>query len=105
MYILETSELKPWNCAQAEEKGQKGPLDGADEPPSPSVVGIPGLTAKSDWKPPPESQQEIVQFQKYQAEEKKAKEQDITLKCFVRVEATMWTSVSFFYPCIFRGWS
>lgn len=59
-------------CAQAEEKEQREQQDDGDEP-RPSVVGVPGLTAKSDWKPPPETQQEVIDFQKSQAEERKVR--------------------------------
>lgn len=59
-------------CAQVEEKGQRGQLDDGEEP-RPSVVGVPGLTAKSDWKPPPETQQQVIEFRKCQAEERKVK--------------------------------
>lgn len=62
-------------CAKAEEKGQRGQLDDGEEP-RPSVVGVPGLTAKSDWKPPPETQQQVIEFRKCQAEERKVKKQN-----------------------------
>lgn len=57
---------------QAEEKEQGEQLGGGEEP-RPSVVGVPGLTAKSDWKPPPETLQQVIEFQKCQAEERKVK--------------------------------
>lgn len=60
-------------CPKAEEKGQRGQLDDGEEP-RPSVVGVPGLTAKSDWKPPPETQQQVIEFRKCQAEERKRME-------------------------------
>uniref|UniRef100_A0A3Q0RWG4 RIB43A domain with coiled-coils 2 n=1 Tax=Amphilophus citrinellus TaxID=61819 RepID=A0A3Q0RWG4_AMPCI len=41
---------------------------------TPSMVAVPGLGPSSDRKAPPESLQQIVQFQKYQIEEKRVKQ-------------------------------
>ncbi|TMS05406.1 RIB43A-like with coiled-coils protein 2 [Larimichthys crocea] len=61
---------KEYNLATIEEK-QQTQLVGVDDKSSLDTVGVPGLCSSSDIRAPPESLQEIVQFQKYQIEEKK----------------------------------
>ncbi|XP_040894772.1 RIB43A-like with coiled-coils protein 2 [Toxotes jaculatrix] len=46
-------------------------LTGVDVRPSLGMVGVPGLCPSSDRRAPPESLQQVIQFQKYQIEEKK----------------------------------
>ncbi|KAM9854299.1 RIB43A-like with coiled-coils protein 2 [Aulostomus maculatus] len=58
------------NRAMAEEKKQ---MD-KEEKPFPSKVGVPGLCHISNRKAPPESLQQVTQFQKHQIEEKKRME-------------------------------
>ncbi|XP_068168637.1 RIB43A-like with coiled-coils protein 2 isoform X2 [Antennarius striatus] len=65
---------KDYNVAKIEEKQQQRQLDGVGDEPMPSVVGVPGLSPSTDRPDPPESLQQIVQFQKYQMEEKKRTE-------------------------------
>ncbi|XP_067445194.1 RIB43A-like with coiled-coils protein 2 [Thunnus thynnus] len=49
----------------------QGQLTCVDAEPSLDVVGVPGLCPSSDKRAPPESLQQIIQFQKYQIEEKR----------------------------------
>lgn len=51
----------------------QGQLTGVNAEPSLGLVGVPGLCPSSDRKTPPESLQQIIQFQKYQIEERKVK--------------------------------
>lgn len=68
-----------------------------DEEPRPSVVGVPGLTAKSDWKPPQETLQQVIKFQQHQAQERKVKKDQDT-KAVDQVEAAFdWPSFFFFF--------
>ncbi|TKS73135.1 RIB43A-like with coiled-coils protein 2 [Collichthys lucidus] len=61
---------KEYNLAKIEEK-QQTQLVGVDDKSSLDTVGVPGLCPSSDKRAPPESLQEIAQFQKYQMEEKR----------------------------------
>lgn len=88
--------------AKIEEKGQRGHLEGVDDDPTPGMVGVPGLSPSSDRRAPPESLQQIIQFQKHQAEEKKVKREQMALethRCFFNNlkrdpgEAARWTCV------------
>lgn len=54
---------------QAEEK-RNAERDGDDEECSPTAVGVPGLRPGTDRRPPPETLQRVVQFQREQVEEK-----------------------------------
>ncbi|XP_045892573.1 RIB43A-like with coiled-coils protein 2 [Micropterus dolomieu] len=80
-YNLAKIETKRRHC-QVEERNDEGNredtmnhlLTGVDAEPTLSVVGVPGLCPSSDMRAPPESQQQIIQFQKYQIEEKKKME-------------------------------
>ncbi|XP_042352728.1 RIB43A-like with coiled-coils protein 2 [Plectropomus leopardus] len=75
---------KEYNLAQIEEKRRNVEerhdnraghlqelLTGADAEPTLCMVGVPGLCPSSDRRAPPESLQQISQFQKYQIEENK----------------------------------
>ncbi|TKS73146.1 hypothetical protein D9C73_007224 [Collichthys lucidus] len=55
------------------EEKQQTQLVGVDDKSSLDTVGVPGLCPSSDKRAPPESLQEIAQFQKYQMEEKRAR--------------------------------
>uniref|UniRef100_A0A3Q3VXT7 RIB43A domain with coiled-coils 2 n=1 Tax=Mola mola TaxID=94237 RepID=A0A3Q3VXT7_MOLML len=78
---LQTAEMKTrkalaiateeFNLAKVKEKGQRAQLEGANDEPAPSLVGFPGLCPGSDRRAPPESLQQVIQFQKYQIEEKR----------------------------------
>ncbi|XP_051237541.1 RIB43A-like with coiled-coils protein 2 [Dicentrarchus labrax] len=61
---------KEYNLAMIEEK--QGQLASADAEPILSTEAAPGLC--TDRRPPPESPQQVVQFQKYQIEERKRME-------------------------------
>lgn len=61
------------------EEKQQTQLVGVDDKSSLDTVGVPGLCSSSDIRAPPESLQEIVQFQKYQIEEKKVKQEQMTI--------------------------
>lgn len=61
----------PFGWEKIEEKGQRRQLGGVDDAPAPSMLGVPG--SSSDRRAPPESLQQIIQFQKYQVEEKRVK--------------------------------
>ncbi|XP_044049381.1 RIB43A-like with coiled-coils protein 2 [Siniperca chuatsi] len=52
----------------------QGRLTGIDAEPTLGMVRVPGLCPSTDRRAPPESLQEIIQFQKYQIEEKKRME-------------------------------
>ncbi|KAG8012452.1 RIB43A-like with coiled-coils protein 2 [Nibea albiflora] len=67
---------KEYNLAKTEEKKQQTQLVAVDDESSLDTVGVPGLCPSSDRRAPPESLQEIVQFQKYQIEEKKRMESE-----------------------------
>uniref|UniRef100_A0A3Q3X815 RIB43A domain with coiled-coils 2 n=1 Tax=Mola mola TaxID=94237 RepID=A0A3Q3X815_MOLML len=81
---LQTAEMKTrkalaiateeFNLAKVKEKGQRAQLEGANDEPAPSLVGFPGLCPGSDRRAPPESLQQVIQFQKYQIEEKRVKQ-------------------------------
>ncbi|XP_028264264.1 RIB43A-like with coiled-coils protein 2 [Parambassis ranga] len=60
---------KDYNLAMVEEKRRQ--QADVDTECAPSVVGVLGLNPSSDRRLPPESPQQIVQFQKYQIDEKK----------------------------------
>ncbi|XP_074487981.1 RIB43A-like with coiled-coils protein 2 isoform X2 [Sebastes fasciatus] len=73
-----TIATKEYNLAKIAEKrrqerdrNDEGKLAGADAEPTLGMVGGPGICPSSDRRAPPESLQEIIQFQKYQIEEKK----------------------------------
>lgn len=55
---------------------------------SAGVVAVPGLCPSSDRRTPPESLQQVVQFQKYQIEEKKVKMKKHVLFNFHRHQFT-----------------
>lgn len=58
------------NLHQIEEKRRQ---DAAEDDVLESRVGVPGLCPSKDRKAPPESLQQVIQFQKTQVEEKKVK--------------------------------
>lgn len=58
----------------------QGQLTGIDVKPTLGMVGVLGLCPSSDRRAPPESLQQVIQFQKYQIEEKKVKQEQMTLK-------------------------
>ncbi|XP_035521116.1 RIB43A-like with coiled-coils protein 2 [Morone saxatilis] len=63
---------KEYNLAMKQEKEKQGQLTSADAEPTLSTEAVSGLG--TDRRPPPESPQQVVQFQKYQIEEKKRME-------------------------------
>ncbi|XP_008290576.1 RIB43A-like with coiled-coils protein 2 [Stegastes partitus] len=66
---------KDYNLAKIKEKNNlQRQLTEADAECTPSVVGVPGLCPSSDRRAPPESLQQINQFQKHQIEEKRRTE-------------------------------
>ncbi|XP_078114011.1 RIB43A-like with coiled-coils protein 2 isoform X2 [Sander vitreus] len=74
-----TLATKEYNLAKIEEKRHQEEEhndEGVDVKPTPGMVGVPGLCPSSDRRAPPESLQQIIQFQKYQIEEKKRVELD-----------------------------
>ncbi|XP_049429994.1 RIB43A-like with coiled-coils protein 2 [Epinephelus fuscoguttatus] len=68
-----TIATKEYNLAMIEEKRrQEGEqMTSADVEPTLGMVGVPGLCPSSDRRTPPESLQQVVQFQKHQIEERK----------------------------------
>uniref|UniRef100_A0A3Q3RBK9 RIB43A domain with coiled-coils 2 n=1 Tax=Monopterus albus TaxID=43700 RepID=A0A3Q3RBK9_MONAL len=90
--------IKDYNLAKAEETRRQeqahndqdnlaeimnhmpGQLTGVDVGPSLGKVGVPGLCPSNDRKVRPESLQQVIQFQKHQIEEKKVKQEQMTLK-------------------------
>ncbi|XP_031141372.2 RIB43A-like with coiled-coils protein 2 [Sander lucioperca] len=74
-----TLATKEYNLAKIEEKRHQEEEhndEGVDVEPTLGMVGVPGLCPSSDRRAPPESLQHIIQFQKYQIEEKKRVEQE-----------------------------
>ncbi|XP_054475952.1 RIB43A-like with coiled-coils protein 2 [Anoplopoma fimbria] len=73
-----TIATKEYNLAKIEEKGTlnqlRGELTGIGAEPTLGMLGVPGLCPSSDRRVPPESLQQLIQFQKYQIEEKKRAE-------------------------------
>uniref|UniRef100_A0A4W6C0Z5 RIB43A domain with coiled-coils 2 n=1 Tax=Lates calcarifer TaxID=8187 RepID=A0A4W6C0Z5_LATCA len=69
----------------------QGQLTGVDVKPTLGTVGVPGLCPSSDRRAPLESTQQLIQFQKYQIEEKKRieleKKQEEELHDRVRLES------------------
>ncbi|XP_073327327.1 RIB43A-like with coiled-coils protein 2 [Pagrus major] len=57
-------------------KGRQGQLQGVDDEPTLSMMGAPGLCPSGDKRATQENLQQIIQFQKYQIEEKKKMEVD-----------------------------
>ncbi|XP_026167273.1 RIB43A-like with coiled-coils protein 2 [Mastacembelus armatus] len=68
--------IKEYNLAKAKtkEKHQVKELNCEDNKASMGMMGVPGLCPSNDRRVPPESLQQIVQFQKYQIEEKRRME-------------------------------
>uniref|UniRef100_A0A3B4ZKR6 RIB43A-like with coiled-coils protein 2 n=1 Tax=Stegastes partitus TaxID=144197 RepID=A0A3B4ZKR6_9TELE len=69
-------QLRGWLVQQQAEQAKNNlqrQLTEADAECTPSVVGVPGLCPSSDRRAPPESLQQINQFQKHQIEEKRVK--------------------------------
>lgn len=64
--------------AKIKEKGKQRQLQGVDDEPPISMMGAPGLCPSDDQRATQENLQKIIQFQKYQIEEKKVKQ--MTLK-------------------------
>ncbi|KAG7523178.1 hypothetical protein JOB18_041116 [Solea senegalensis] len=68
-------------------------------------VGVPGLWPSTDKRPPPESRQKIMQFQKYQMEERKVTPKSCCLRAFTM--AVHWNLIThhtcLFYLCFCRG--
>ncbi|XP_068595105.1 LOW QUALITY PROTEIN: RIB43A-like with coiled-coils protein 2 [Brachionichthys hirsutus] len=65
---------KEFNVAKIEAKRQQGQLGGGGDEPTPGGARVAGLCPSSDRPDPPESLQQVVQFQKHQVEEKKRME-------------------------------
>ncbi|KAM9351932.1 RIB43A-like with coiled-coils protein 2 [Symphorus nematophorus] len=65
---------KEYNLAKIEQKRQQGQLSGIDDEPTLGMVGVPSLCPSSNRRAPPESLQQIIQFQKCQIEEKRRME-------------------------------
>ena len=66
---------------KADTKNQlQGEQTGLDVKPPLGMVGVAGLCHSSDRRAPPESLQQVIRFQKYQMEEKKVKQEQMTLK-------------------------
>ncbi|XP_076589998.1 RIB43A-like with coiled-coils protein 2 [Chaetodon auriga] len=69
-----TVATKEYNLSKIEEKRQQRRLEGKDDGAFLAMASVPGLCPRSDRRAPPESLQQIIQFQKYQIEEKKRME-------------------------------
>ncbi|XP_070829129.1 RIB43A-like with coiled-coils protein 2 [Chaetodon trifascialis] len=65
---------KEYNLSKTEEKRQQRRLEGKGDEAFLAVASVPGLCPCSDRRVPPESLQQIIQFQKYQIEERKRME-------------------------------
>ncbi|XP_039989504.1 RIB43A-like with coiled-coils protein 2 isoform X2 [Xiphias gladius] len=104
----EAIATKEYNLATTEEKHRQvqecnneskadttnqlqGQLTGIDVKPTLGMVGVLGLCPSSDRRAPPESLQQVIQFQKYQIEEKKRieleKKQEEALHDRVRLDS------------------
>ncbi|KAM8752214.1 RIB43A-like with coiled-coils protein 2 [Acanthopagrus schlegelii] len=82
---------KEYNLALIKEKGKQRQLQGVDDEPPISMMGAPGLCPSDDQRATQENLQQIIQFQKYQIEEKKRikveKKQEEELHDRVRVDS------------------
>lgn len=58
----------------------QGQRTGVDAEPTLGAVGVPGLCPSSDRGAPPEDPRQINQFHKFQMEEKKVKQDQMTLR-------------------------
>ncbi len=73
----------------------QGQLTGVYAEPSTAIV--PGLCPGSDGRAPPESVQQIIQFQTYQMEERKVKREQMTLETHAlldHLKSSPWETVS-----------
>lgn len=74
--------------AKIKEKGKQGQLQGVDDEPPLSMMGAPGLCPSDDKSATQEDLQQIIQFQKYQIEEKKVKQMTLKNMLFVTIKTT-----------------